>query len=69
MTPAVAPPPAFSLGLQDGEEILDWMGGEELAANLFRITQTEAKMRREGTSTPAAANAAHYKSAQSSVKP
>lgn len=47
-------------GLADGEEILDWMGGEELAANLFRITQTEAKMRREGTSTPAAANAAHY---------
>lgn len=47
-------------GLQDGEEILDYMGGEELAANLFRITQTEAKMRREGTSTPAAANTAHY---------
>ena len=47
-------------GLADGEEILDYMGGEELAANLFRITQTEAKMRREGTSTPAAANAAHY---------
>lgn len=36
------------------------MGGEELAANLFRITQTEAKMRREGTSTPTEANAAHY---------
>lgn len=47
-------------GLQNGEEILDYMGGEELAANLFRITQTEAKMRREGTATPAAANAAHY---------
>lgn len=47
-------------GLSDGEEILDYMGGEELAANLFRITQTEAKMRREGTSTPSAANAAHY---------
>ena len=47
-------------GLANGEEILDWMGGEELAANLFRITQTEAKMRREGTSSPASANAAHY---------
>lgn len=47
-------------GLNNGEEILDYMGGEELAANLFRITQTEAKMRREGTSTPAEANAAHY---------
>lgn len=47
-------------GLAQGEEILDYMGGEELAANLFRITQTEAKMRRERTSTPAEANAAHY---------
>ncbi|MCM1368204.1 MAG: DNA damage-inducible protein D [Roseburia sp.] len=48
-------------GLEDGEEILDYMGGEELAANLFRITQTEAKMRREHTDTPEKANAAHYK--------
>lgn len=47
-------------GLSDDEDILDYMGGEELAANLFRITQTEAKMRREGTSTPSAANTAHY---------
>lgn len=47
-------------GLTNGEEILDYMGGEELAAHLFRITQTEAKMRREGTSTPTEANAAHY---------
>ena len=47
-------------GLTNGEEILDYMGGEELAANLCRITQTEAKMRREGTSTPTEANAAHY---------
>jgi DNA-damage-inducible protein D len=47
-------------GLKNGEEILDYMGGEELAANLFRITQTEAKMRREGTDTPAKANATHY---------
>lgn len=27
--------------LSDKEEILDWMGSTELAANLFRITQTE----------------------------
>ena len=47
-------------GLSEGEEILDHMGGEELAANLFRITQTEAKMRREGTDTPEKANAAHF---------
>ena len=51
---------ADNKGLANGEEILDYMGSEELAANLFRITQTEAKMRREGTDTPAKANAAHY---------
>ena len=48
-------------GLHNGEEILDYMGGEELAANLFRITQTEAKMRRENPDSPEKANAAHYK--------
>ncbi len=47
-------------GLSEGEEILDHMGGTELAANLFRITQTEEKMRREETDTPEKANAAHY---------
>lgn len=47
-------------GLADGQEILDYMGSEELAANLFRITQTEAKMKRENVSTPAEANKTHY---------
>lgn len=28
--------------------VLDFMGGEELAANLFRITQTEARIRNQG---------------------
>lgn len=51
---------ADNKGLANDEEILDYMGSEELAANLFRITQTEAKMRREETNTPAKANAAHY---------
>lgn len=51
---------AKNKGLNNGEEILDYMGSEELAANLFRITQTEAKMRRENTATPDEANAAHY---------
>ena len=51
---------AENKGLKNGEEILDFMGSEELAANLFRITQTEAKMRREGTDTPQKANATHY---------
>ena len=43
------------------EEILDYMGSEELGANLFRITQTEAVMRRNNTATPKEANAIHYK--------
>lgn len=51
---------AENKGLKSGEEILDYMGSEELAANLFRITQTEAKMKREGTATPSEANAVHY---------
>lgn len=34
-------------GIPDGGEILDYMGSEELAANLFRITQTDGKLRRE----------------------
>lgn len=33
--------------LKKSQAILDHMGSEELAANLFRITQTEAKMKRE----------------------
>ena len=33
--------------LKENEKILDFMGSEELAANLFRITQTEAKLKRE----------------------
>lgn len=34
------------------QKILDFMGSEELAANLFRITQTEAKLKRENLPTP-----------------
>ncbi len=34
-------------GIPEGEEILDNMGREELAANYFRITQTEGKLMRE----------------------
>jgi DNA-damage-inducible protein D len=33
--------------LQPKEAILDHMNSEELAANLFRATQTEAKLKRE----------------------
>ena len=34
-------------GLRYREDILDNMGSEELAANLFRITQTESKLKRD----------------------
>lgn len=47
-------------GLAKGEHILDWMGSEELAANWFRITQAEAKMRREGVDNKGDANRTHY---------
>lgn len=35
-------------GLPDGQKLLDCMGKEELAANLFRLTQTDAKIRNTG---------------------
>lgn len=47
-------------GLAKGEHVLDWMGSEELAANWFRITQTEAKLRRDDVDNKATANATHY---------
>ena len=34
--------------LKSNQKILDYMGYTELAANLFRITQTEEKLKREG---------------------
>ena len=47
-------------GLKKNEQILDRMGYEELAANLFRATQTEAKLRREQIQGKDDANNAHY---------
>ncbi len=46
--------------LKPKEKILDFMGSEELAANLFRITQTEAKLKRENVKTKEEANKTHY---------
>ena len=40
--------------------ILDHMGSEELAANLLRVTQTEAKIRRESITDKNTANQAHH---------
>lgn len=47
-------------GLKKNQNILDHMGYEELAANLFRATQTEAKLRRENIQGKDNANQTHY---------
>ena len=47
-------------GLRYREEILDNMGSEELIANLFRISQTEQKLKRENIDNEKDANNAHY---------
>lgn len=47
-------------GLKKSQNILDHMGAEELAANLFRATQTEAKLRREHIQGKELANQTHY---------
>lgn len=46
--------------LPKGKKILDHMGSTELAANLFRATQTEDKIKRENIQGKEAANKAHY---------
>lgn len=46
--------------LKKNEKILDYMGYEELAANLFRATQTEAKLRRDHIQGKSEANRTHY---------
>ena len=47
-------------GLRYRADILDNMGSEELAANLFRITQTESKLKRDNISTEKEENKTHY---------
>ena len=47
-------------GLKKNQNILDHMGSTELAANLFRATQTDEKLRRENIQGKAAANRTHY---------
>ncbi|HLG36299.1 MAG TPA: DNA damage-inducible protein D [Bacteroidia bacterium] len=46
--------------LKKSENILDHMGTTELAANLFRATQTEEKLKREKIKGKQKANQAHY---------
>lgn len=47
-------------GLTNKQDILDHMGSTELAANLFRATQAEEKIRKENIHGKANANAAHH---------
>jgi len=47
-------------GLKKSQKILDHMGSTELAANLFRATQTDDKLRREGIKGKEQANETHY---------
>ncbi|MBS7327844.1 MAG: DNA damage-inducible protein D [Oxalobacter sp.] len=47
-------------GLKEKSNILDHMGSTELAANLFRATQAEEKLRRENIKGKENANQAHH---------
>lgn len=47
-------------GLKKSQKILDHMGSTELAANLFRATQTEEKLRRDEVSDKSQANKTHF---------
>lgn len=47
-------------GLKKSDRILDHMGSTELAANLFRATQAEEKLKRESIKGKLQANKAHF---------
>ena len=47
-------------GLKKSQKILDHMGSTELAANLFRATQTEEKLKRDKIKGKKNANNTHY---------
>lgn len=47
-------------GLRYREDILDNMGSDELIANLFRISQTEQKLKRDNVKGEVNANDVHF---------
>ena len=51
-------------GLRYREDILDNMGSEELADNIFRIAQTDAKLKRDKVDNEYTANSVHYEVGQ-----
>ncbi len=46
--------------LEDNEKILDFMGSTELIANLFRISQTEEKLKKDKIHNSSKATSTHY---------
>src|SRR5262249_52370509 len=48
-------------GLAKGQQILDWMGPDELAANLFRASLTEQRLRNDPVTTKDEANQLHHR--------
>ena len=47
-------------GLKKSHKILDYMGSTELAANLFRATQAEEKLKKDGVKDKYSANQTHH---------
>lgn len=47
-------------GLKKSQKVLDHMGSTELAANLFRATQAEEKLRRDQVNNKTEANKTHF---------
>lgn len=54
--------------LKKSHQILDYMGSTELAANLFRATQTDEKLRRDNVQGKSDANQTHFEVGKKSAK-
>jgi DNA-damage-inducible protein D len=50
--------------ISQDQKVLDYMGSEELAANMFRATQADAKLRRDQVDTKSRANDTHFRVGQ-----
>lgn len=65
---ALKPEPVLRIYLEEylkkSQKILDHMGSTELAANLFRATQAEEKLKRDNVSSKQHANQAHFEVGQ-----
>jgi DNA-damage-inducible protein D len=51
-------------GLKKGQAILDWMGTEELADNIFRQVHAESRIARQGAASKEEANRIHFQVGQ-----